>query len=138
MKLVKTSCVRIPGTKSSLFFQQLLSSSVMCLDGMDVDDLKDGDTPPVDAQLAPAIPSEPSTPLVIEQSPVTVQPTYTSRYQSDFKHVQCLGKGGFGVVFHAQNLLDECEYAIKRITLPNRYVWYYNILTETKLMKNYN
>lgn len=50
----------------------------------------------------------------------TVISYYCFRYQSDFTHMQCLGKGGFGVVFHAKNTLDECEYAIKRITLPNK------------------
>jgi len=38
-----------------------------------------------------------------------------------------LGKGGFGVVFHAKNALDECDYAIKRITLPNRYLILINL-----------
>lgn len=36
----------------------------------------------------------------------------------DFEHVQCLGKGGFGVVFKAKKKIDDCEYAIKRIYLP--------------------
>ncbi|XP_016972329.1 eukaryotic translation initiation factor 2-alpha kinase isoform X1 [Drosophila rhopaloa] len=45
---------------------------------------------------------------------------YTSRFQSDFELMQCLGRGGFGVVFEAKNKLDENRYAIKRITLPNK------------------
>lgn len=44
---------------------------------------------------------------------------YISRYASDFDHIQVLGHGGFGVVFEATNKVDECHYAIKRITLPN-------------------
>lgn len=32
-----------------------------------------------------------------------------------------LGKGGFGIVFEARNNVDECCYAIKRITLPIKY-----------------
>ncbi|XP_053406912.1 eukaryotic translation initiation factor 2-alpha kinase-like isoform X2 [Mercenaria mercenaria] len=44
---------------------------------------------------------------------------YTSRYASDFDHIEVLGKGGFGVVFEATNKVDECHYAIKRIALPN-------------------
>lgn len=32
-----------------------------------------------------------------------------------------LGKGGFGIVFEARNKVDECCYAIKRITLPIKY-----------------
>ncbi len=31
------------------------------------------------------------------------------------------GTGGFGVVFEARNKVDDCNYAIKRIRLPNRY-----------------
>ncbi|XP_017098660.2 eukaryotic translation initiation factor 2-alpha kinase isoform X1 [Drosophila bipectinata] len=45
---------------------------------------------------------------------------YTSRFQTDFELMQCLGRGGFGVVFEAKNKLDENRYAIKRITLPNK------------------
>lgn len=43
------------------------------------------------------------------------------RYLTDFEPVQCLGRGGFGVVFEARNKVDDCNYAIKRIRLPNRY-----------------
>ncbi|KAL1122849.1 hypothetical protein AAG570_003175, partial [Ranatra chinensis] len=46
--------------------------------------------------------------------------SYTSRYLTDFEPVHCLGKGGFGVVFQAKNKIDDCHYAIKRITLPNK------------------
>lgn len=42
------------------------------------------------------------------------------RYLTDFEPVQCLGRGGFGVVFEARNKVDDCNYAIKRIRLPNR------------------
>ncbi|XP_053560264.1 eukaryotic translation initiation factor 2-alpha kinase 3 isoform X2 [Bombina bombina] len=47
---------------------------------------------------------------------------YISRYLTDFEPVQCLGRGGFGVVFEARNKVDDCNYAIKRIRLPNRYI----------------
>ncbi|XP_022341698.2 eukaryotic translation initiation factor 2-alpha kinase 3-like isoform X2 [Crassostrea virginica] len=43
---------------------------------------------------------------------------YDSRYKTDFEQLQVLGKGGFGIVFEARNKVDECCYAIKRITLP--------------------
>ncbi|XP_066925254.1 eukaryotic translation initiation factor 2-alpha kinase 3-like isoform X2 [Clytia hemisphaerica] len=43
---------------------------------------------------------------------------FTSRYLVDFDHLECLGKGGFGVVFKARKKIDEFEYAIKRIYLP--------------------
>ncbi|KAI5706972.1 hypothetical protein M8J75_013009 [Diaphorina citri] len=38
---------------------------------------------------------------------------YVSRYLTDFEPVHCLGRGGFGAV----NRIDDCDYAIKRITL---------------------
>lgn len=41
-----------------------------------------------------------------------------SRYMSDFTHIKKLGKGGFGHVYMAKNIIDDCEYAIKRIRLP--------------------
>ncbi|GLV37655.1 pancreatic eIF-2alpha kinase [Carabus blaptoides fortunei] len=45
---------------------------------------------------------------------------FVSRYLNDFDPLHCLGKGGFGVVFEARNKIDECSYAVKRITLPNK------------------
>ncbi|XP_011632658.1 eukaryotic translation initiation factor 2-alpha kinase-like isoform X2 [Pogonomyrmex barbatus] len=44
---------------------------------------------------------------------------FKSRYLMDFEPVDCLGKGGYGVVFEAKNKIDDCNYAIKRIALPN-------------------
>eukprot|EP00794_Sanderia_malayensis_P005317 gene5317-5986_t len=44
---------------------------------------------------------------------------FSSRYLSDFDHLECIGKGGFGVVFKARNKIDGCEYAVKRIYIPN-------------------
>jgi translation initiation factor 2-alpha kinase 3 len=44
--------------------------------------------------------------------------TFSSRYVNDFDTLQCLGKGGFGVVFEVKQKIDECHYAIKRIVLP--------------------
>jgi translation initiation factor 2-alpha kinase 3 len=43
---------------------------------------------------------------------------FASRYLSDFEPVQCLGKGGFGVVFESKNKIDDIHYAVKRIRLP--------------------
>ena len=45
---------------------------------------------------------------------------FSSRYLVDFEPQQCLGKGGFGVVFEAKNKLDDRHYAVKRIQLPQR------------------
>jgi serine/threonine protein kinase len=50
-------------------------------------------------------------------------PSFSSRYLEDFEPVHCLGKGGFGVVFEARNKIDDCLYAIKRIKLPDRYIY---------------
>lgn len=41
------------------------------------------------------------------------------RYHLDFEHEACLGSGAFGVVFQARNKLDDCQYAVKRIRLPD-------------------
>ncbi|XP_059544363.1 eukaryotic translation initiation factor 2-alpha kinase 3 isoform X4 [Myotis daubentonii] len=48
---------------------------------------------------------------------------YISRYLTDFEPIQCMGRGGFGVVFEARNKVDDCNYAIKRIRLPNSTDW---------------
>lgn len=45
---------------------------------------------------------------------------FVSRFLNDFDIIHCLGKGGFGMVFEAQNKIDECHYAVKCINLPNR------------------
>lgn len=46
---------------------------------------------------------------------------FQSRYLTDYEPIDCLGRGGYGVVFEARNKIDDCNYAIKRIGLPNRY-----------------
>ena len=42
-----------------------------------------------------------------------------SRYESEFREIMALGKGGFGTVFQCQNVLDGREYAIKKICLKS-------------------
>lgn len=59
---------------------------------------------------------------------------FVSRYQTDFDMVQCLGKGGFGVVFESKNKLDDCKYAIKRILLPNRQESRDRVMREVKTL----
>lgn len=59
---------------------------------------------------------------------------YTSRFQTDFELMQCLGRGGFGVVFEAKNKLDENRYAIKRITLPNKESSRQRVLREARTL----
>jgi len=53
---------------------------------------------------------------------------FKSHYLTDFEPVDCLGKGGYGVVFEARNKIDDCNYAIKRIALSNRSVFNYFFL----------
>ncbi|KAG7271017.1 hypothetical protein CRUP_038468 [Coryphaenoides rupestris] len=59
---------------------------------------------------------------------------YVSRYLTDFEPVQCLGRGGFGVVVEARNKVDDCNYAIKRIRLPNREVAREKVMREVKAL----
>ncbi|XP_059051884.1 eukaryotic translation initiation factor 2-alpha kinase [Achroia grisella] len=69
----------------------------------------------------------PSTTLPVVEPPppyqppvVTNTPEFSSRYETDFTPLRCLGRGGFGVVFEARNNIDHRDYAIKRITLPRK------------------
>ncbi|XP_053314110.1 eukaryotic translation initiation factor 2-alpha kinase 3 isoform X2 [Spea bombifrons] len=59
---------------------------------------------------------------------------YVSRYLTDFEPIQCLGRGGFGVVFEARNKVDDCNYAIKRIRLPNRDLAREKVMREVKAL----
>ncbi|XP_051830375.1 eukaryotic translation initiation factor 2-alpha kinase 3 [Antechinus flavipes] len=59
---------------------------------------------------------------------------YTSRYLTDFEPIQCMGRGGFGVVFEARNKVDDCNYAIKRIRLPNRELAREKVMREVKAL----
>jgi len=40
-----------------------------------------------------------------------------SRYAKDFKELEEIGRGGFGIVYKAQHKLDGNIYAIKKIKL---------------------
>ncbi|TNN39634.1 Eukaryotic translation initiation factor 2-alpha kinase 3 [Liparis tanakae] len=75
--------------------------------------------------------------LVESKEPVAMETRssdYVSRYLTDFEPVQCLGRGGFGVVFEARNKVDDCDYAIKRIRLPNRELAREKVLREVKAL----
>lgn len=61
---------------------------------------------------------------------------YKSRFQTDFDMLQCLGKGGFGVVFEVKNKIDDCNYAIKRIVLPKRKQSRDRVMREVKTLAN--
>ncbi|XP_076374643.1 eukaryotic translation initiation factor 2-alpha kinase [Megalopta genalis] len=60
--------------------------------------------------------------------------SFTSRYLTDFEPVNCLGKGGYGVVFEAKNKIDDCNYAIKRIALPNSQSSRERVMREVKAL----
>ncbi|XP_075963515.1 eukaryotic translation initiation factor 2-alpha kinase 3 [Anarhichas minor] len=75
--------------------------------------------------------------VVASKEPVAVETRsseYVSRYLTDFEPVQCLGRGGFGVVFEARNKVDDCNYAIKRIRLPNRELAREKVMREVKAL----
>jgi len=40
-----------------------------------------------------------------------------SRYQSEFRELEPLGRGGFGSVFRVVNVLDSREYAVKKVSI---------------------
>lgn len=67
---------------------------------------------------------------------VTANPNFDSRFLTDFDMIQCLGKGGFGVVFEAKNKLDDCRYAVKRIVLPTRKENRDRVMREVKTLAN--
>lgn len=59
---------------------------------------------------------------------------YISRYLTDFEPIQCLGRGGFGLVFEVRNRLDDCHYAVKRIQLPNSEEAREKVMREVKVI----
>lgn len=60
--------------------------------------------------------------------------SYVSRYLTDFEPIQCLGRGGFGLVFEVRNRLDDCHYAVKRIQLPNSEEAREKVMREVKVI----
>lgn len=83
-----------------------------------------------------AMPDKPHDEIIIRRSVSESSENFVSRFQTDFEMVQCLGKGGFGVVFESQNKLDDCKYAIKRIVLPNRIESRERVMREVKTLAN--
>ncbi|KAJ1679567.1 eukaryotic translation initiation factor 2-alpha kinase [Spiromyces aspiralis] len=51
---------------------------------------------------------------------IPTQPHMQSRYRTDFQEIEFLGKGGFGSVVKARNIIDGRFYAIKKIKLNSR------------------
>ena len=56
------------------------------------------------------------------------------RYLTDYEPVQCLGAGGFGVVFESKNKLDEIHYAVKRVRLPSHEEAKKKVMREVKCL----
>jgi len=45
--------------------------------------------------------------VVVDQQTTPKVVGYVSRYLEDFEAIQCLGRGGFGLVFEVRNRLDD-------------------------------
>ncbi|XP_031629135.1 eukaryotic translation initiation factor 2-alpha kinase-like isoform X2 [Contarinia nasturtii] len=71
-----------------------------------------------------------------ESNTSEAEPEFKSRFQTDFDLLQCLGKGGFGVVFEVKNKIDDCNYAIKRIVLPKSKQSRERVMREVKTLAN--
>ncbi|XP_077291029.1 pancreatic eIF-2alpha kinase [Arctopsyche grandis] len=67
-----------------------------------------------------SVPAQINIPPTLSYQPDGLLTPFVSRYLTDFTPLKCLGRGGFGVVFEAKNKIDDCNYAVKRITLPNQ------------------
>nr|KAG5697293.1 hypothetical protein BaRGS_004959 [Batillaria attramentaria] len=59
---------------------------------------------------------------------------YQSRFATDFECLECLGRGGYGIVFRAKNKVDDQEYAVKRISLPKSEGAKDKVLREVKVL----
>ncbi|RWR99766.1 uncharacterized protein B4U79_16975, partial [Dinothrombium tinctorium] len=55
----------------------------------------------------------------------------------DLEFTQCLGIGGFGIVYKARSTIDEKEYAIKRIEFPYNFEDQENVKREVRLLSSF-
>ncbi|KAJ3038504.1 hypothetical protein HK097_003155, partial [Rhizophlyctis rosea] len=92
----------------------------------------DGSSFPVELSVA-KVPNQAVTmasegdesPLVLTLKKLTTSPSplcsspLSSRYKREFEELNCLGRGGFGVVYRAMNRLDGQEYAVKKVRLTS-------------------
>lgn len=96
------------------------------------------DTPAIDTGVE--LHDESMKSVIIQSAPKQIDidngpPTFISRYLTDFEPIQCLGRGGFGLVFEVRNRLDDCHYAVKRIQLPNSEEAREKVMREVKVKK---
>ncbi|GMT17876.1 hypothetical protein PFISCL1PPCAC_9170 [Pristionchus fissidentatus] len=56
----------------------------------------------------------------IDTVPGDPKPDFISRFTEEFKLIRELGRGAFGCVVEAENFVDECKYAVKRIAIPHK------------------
>lgn len=81
----------------------------------------------------------PSTPQCIAPFTIPSLPSSQSRLRTEFEVLMYLGKGAFGDVLKVRNILDNREYAIKRIPLPARSRQLYKKMTrEVELLSRLN
>ncbi|KII74891.1 Serine/threonine-protein kinase gcn2 [Thelohanellus kitauei] len=62
---------------------------------------------------------EPDTSDNNESSKSDCNPPFFPRYQVEFQHLENIGVGGYGVVFKAKNIVDNCVYAVKRVSVAD-------------------
>ncbi|XP_013102234.2 eIF-2-alpha kinase GCN2 [Stomoxys calcitrans] len=81
----------------------------------------------------------PTTPQTIAPFSIPSLPSSQSRLRTEFEVLMYLGKGAFGDVLKVRNILDNREYAIKRIPLPARSKQLYKKMTrEVELLSRLN
>ncbi|XP_058119579.1 eIF-2-alpha kinase GCN2 [Anopheles ziemanni] len=81
-------------------------------------------------------PPSPYMPLIMNNS---LTAAGKSRIQMEFEILSYLGKGAYGDVLKVRNMLDNREYAIKRIRLPARSKQFYKKMTrEVELLSRLN
>ncbi|GMT15467.1 hypothetical protein PFISCL1PPCAC_6764, partial [Pristionchus fissidentatus] len=62
-----------------------------------------------------------------------------SKFLKEFVNLKLIGEGAFGCVFNAENVLDEWNYAVKRITLRNKTdKEVFNALREVRVMAQFD
>lgn len=83
--------------------------------------------------------AQPTTPQALAPFSIPSLPTSQSRLRTEFEVLMYLGKGAFGDVLKVRNILDNREYAIKRIPLPARSKQLYKKMTrEVELLSRLN